>query len=65
MGKFLSGIRTWVAAHRKTVTAVAGVAAIVVDDAVTGTAINWQTVVLALLAALGVYAFPNTPKATP
>lgn len=61
MGNIAKAIRTWFAVHRKTVTAVAGVAVIAVDDVVTGTAINWQTLIIALAAALGVYAVPNTP----
>ena len=35
MGKFATAVRVWFAAHRKSVTAVAGVAVIVVDDLAT------------------------------
>jgi hypothetical protein len=63
MGTFIKAARTWFAVHRKTVTALAGVALIAADDAVTGTAINWQTIIIGVAAALGVYAVPNQPKA--
>lgn len=65
MGNIAKGISTWFAVHRKLVTALAGVAVIAVDDIVTGTAINWQTIIIGVLAALGVYAVPNTPATPP
>lgn len=67
MGNITKAISTWFATHRKLVTALAGVAVVAGDDIVTGTAINWQTIVIGVLAALGVYAVPNstTPPPTP
>lgn len=65
MGKFATAVRVWFAAHRKVVTAVGGIGVIVVDDVVTGTAVNWQTIIISVLAALGVYAVPNAQPPMP
>jgi len=65
MGNAVKAAAAWFAAHRKSVTAVAGVAVIVIDDVATSTAINWQTIIIAVLAALGVYALPNSGTAAP
>jgi len=61
MGNAVKAIGAWASRYRKTITALAGVGVIVLDDVVTGTAVNWQTIVIAAAAALGVYAVPNTP----
>lgn len=65
MSNVVKNTGAWFAAHRKVVTAVAGVAVIVVDDLATSTAVNWQTVIIAVLAALGVYAVPNSSVPAP
>lgn len=65
MGKALQAFGTWASRYRKTIAALAGVGVIVLDDVATSTTINWQTIIIAAAAALGVYAVPNTPPAAP
>ena len=63
MGKFASSVGVWIAAHRKTIAAVVAPVVVVVDTLVTNGQINWPVAIGAVLAALGVYAVPNTPSA--
>jgi hypothetical protein len=65
MGGFFSGVSAWFASHRKTVAAVVAPAVVVVDTLLTGGVINWPVTIGTLLAALGVYAFPNSTPPAP
>lgn len=65
MSNIYKGISTWVAGHLKLISALAGVGVIVIDDAVTNTTINWQTIVIGVLAAFGVYVVPNRSAPPP
>jgi hypothetical protein len=49
---------------RKAIVAVLGVAATAVANGlITGTAVKWVSVAIAVATALGVYAVPNKPPA--
>lgn len=57
-------VLAFVASARKALVAVVGVVAqLVAVGVLSGSALHWAQVVLAALAAAGVYAVPNKPAA--
>lgn len=66
MIKLLKALRAKLAPARKALVAVAGVAAqLVALGVLSGSALHYAQVVLAVLTAAGVYAAPNSVKAAP